>query len=1119
MRLFDRIHEFKKIFLKREQENTEFIRNENLEKLMKFSAAINDLLQEYRYIAKSEYIGLQKKFEETEKYFQVLEDSGMLSDFCAKNHTSQEKVDEILAFYKNAESEIEKHNDIYISEALKKEKEYLDNILKDVDPAIVLDEDQRKVILTDEDYALVIAGAGAGKTTTVAAKVKYLVEKKNIDPKQILVVSFTNKAVSELKEKIQGALGIECPIATFHSTGNAIIHKNLPEEKFNIVDNSKMYYVIRDYFRGSIMKNESLVNKLIMFFASYFDAPYEGDDLNGFFNNIAKANYATMRSDLEDFRREVIDARTKKSVTIQNEVLRSQQEVEIANLLYLNNIEYEYEPAYPFYIPNSNKLYTPDFVIFQGDKKAYLEHFGITEEGKNDRYNQDEIEKYKKAVRDKIMLHRRHGTTLIYTFSAYKDGRPLAVHLKEELEAKNFELKSKSDKEVMELLVAGEENRYIRKLLNLICRFISNFKVNGYSAEEFERMYYSTQNVRSRLFLEICHECYLEYNRWLKENQVVDFEDMINESSRILREVKEMKQKLDFKYVIVDEYQDISKQRFDLTKALAEVTNAKIIAVGDDWQSIYAFSGSDITLFTKFAEKMGYAKLLKIVKTYRNSQEVIDIAGNFIQKNKEQIEKRLLSPKNITDPVVIYTYDSTYKGRNGNRRSGANYAMAYAVEKVLEELLVYKKKEGKVPGEILLLGRYAFDGDRLERSGLFEYVNRGNKIKRVKYPYLNITFMTVHSSKGLGYDDVIIINGKNETYGFPSKIEDDPVLAFVIRGDKSIEYAEERRLFYVAMTRTKNRVFCIAPEQNPSEFLLEIKRDYKNVILHGEWNEEEPQQYQTKVCPLCGYPMQLKYKKAYGLRLYICTNEPEICGFMTNDCRGGKLAIQKCDRCKDGYLIIKPNKSNGFFLGCTNYKPDGTGCNNAVSKKQYYTRMGYSADTEKKELSEVRNQPNTTLKKSDIKNNGYLSEEKNSENQQQPNDYVKIEKAKLSSGCCYEGWELNTVVYDILCGLQEVSKVRYYGIWMLVDVLHGIENKKISDNRLDRLSCFGSYRNMSKETIHTVIEWLIKEHYILKTKGQYPVLHSTHEGLHYCESITENKLKRLKKCLEENIVL
>lgn len=396
--------------------------------------------------------------------------------------------------------------------------------------------------------------------------------------------------------------------------------------------------------------------------------------------------------------------------------------------------------------------------------------------------------------------------------------------MQEALEVKGFELKPRSNKEVMELLVAGEENRYVRKLINLICRFISNFKVNGYNAEEFNRMYHSTQNVRSRLFLEICHDCYLEYDRWLKENKAVDFEDMINESARLLREVKEMKQKLSFKYIIVDEYQDISRQRFDLTKALSEVTDAKIIAVGDDWQSIYAFSGSDITLFTKFSEKMGYAKMLKIVKTYRNSQEVIDIAGNFIQKNSEQIRKRLLSPKNITDPVIIYTYDSTAKGRKGDRRSGSNYAVAHAVETALTQLIMYKKQEGRQPGTILLLGRYAFDGDHLEKSGLFEFVRGGSKIKSVKYPKLDITFMTAHSSKGLGYDDVIIVNGKNETYGFPSKIEDDPVLAFVIKGDRSIDYAEERRLFYVAMTRTKNRVFFVAPEQNPSEFLLELKK-------------------------------------------------------------------------------------------------------------------------------------------------------------------------------------------------------------------------------------------------------------------------------------------------------
>lgn len=833
MGLLDRILGRKKLKVNTEKTSSvpsiERNRNENCVKIMQFYACIDKMLAEKRYVAKSDYLSLIKQYNETINFFDVLAQSGMLYNFCRENGVDSDDISKVIHIYNNIEDTFDKHNEEYISWAIQEEKDYLDNILKSVDPEVVLDEDQRKVILTDEDYCLVIAGAGAGKTTTVAAKVKYLVDKKGIDPSQILVVSFTNKAVNELKEKIQDALGVPCPIATFHSTGNAIIHKNSPDEKLNIVDSSKLYFVIRDYFRGSIMQNESVVNKLIMFFASYFDAPYEGDDLNGFFNNIAKANYSTMRSDLEDFKREVIDARTKKSVTIQNEILRSHQEVEIANFLYLNNLDYEYEPPYQYQIEFSRKPYTPDFVIYQGNKMTYIEHFGITENGENDRYSKYEIERYKKAVNDKILLHKKHGTSLIYTFSAYNDRRTLISHLKEELEKKGFELKPRSNKEVMEMLVAGEENRYTRKLVNLICRFISNFKVNGYNADDFNRMYHSTQNVRSRLFLDICHDCYLEYDRWLKENNAVDFEDMINESARLLREVKEMKKKLDFKYVIVDEYQDISRQRFDLTKALSEVTDAKIIAVGDDWQSIYAFSGSDITLFTKFAEKMGYAKMLKIVRTYRNSQDVIDIAGNFIQKNSAQIEKRLLSEKRITDPVIIYTYDSTSKGPNGNRRSGVNYAVAHAVEVALTQLLEYKKQEGKVPGTILLLGRYAFDGDHLEKSGLFEYINRGNKIKSVRYPKLDITFMTAHSSKGLGFDDVIIVNGKNETYGFPSKIEDDPVLGFVIKGDSSIDYAEERRLFYVAMTRTKNRVFFVAPEQNPSEFLLELKQDYKSV--------------------------------------------------------------------------------------------------------------------------------------------------------------------------------------------------------------------------------------------------------------------------------------------------
>ena len=484
MGLFDRLFGYRIVQqnTKRKSPMTEQDRpkNENAIRILECGKYIETLLNADRYIARSEYSKQISDFSSDIEFFSVLKQSGMFDDFCKKNNLSPGRINGIMDSYGNIQELIDEHNDKFVSESMIKEKDYLDNILKQVDPNIVLDEDQRRVVLTDEDYCLVIAGAGAGKTTTVAAKVKYLVDKKGIDPSQILVVSFTNKAVNELKDRIQKELDIPCPIATFHSTGNAIIHKNSPDEKLNIVDQSKLYFVIRDYFRNSIMRNESAVNNLIMFFASYFDAPYEGSDLNAFFNNIAKANFSTMRGDLEDFKREVIDTRTKKSVTIQNEVLRSYQEVEIANFLYLNNIDYEYEPIYKYDIEFSRKPYTPDFIIYQGEKSAYLEHFGITESGENDRFRPEEIERYKKAVRDKCILHKEHGTTLIYTFSAYNDGRSLLDHLKENLEAKGFELKPRSNKEVMEMLVAGEENRYIRKLINLICRFISNFKVNAY---------------------------------------------------------------------------------------------------------------------------------------------------------------------------------------------------------------------------------------------------------------------------------------------------------------------------------------------------------------------------------------------------------------------------------------------------------------------------------------------------------------------------------------------------------------------------------------------------------------------------------------------------------------
>lgn len=904
--------------------------------LESFKKQIDSLLSQDVFIAQSDIRQYITEYKELYSQFKSLHNTGTLSYFCHDRNLAIEDVEQFISFYEdfqNAEESliIKKHNDDFVNRHLKKDKTYLDTILKNVDAKINLDDEQRRVVLSDEDYTLVIAGAGAGKTTTVAAKVKYLVEQKNIHPEQILVISFTNKAVDELRDKINSALKINCPITTFHKTGYAILRRQDNDRK-TIVDQGFMFNVINNYLKGNILDNPALVDKLILFFGSYFDAPFEGKDLNDFFNYIKKADFSTLRGNMGEFAEKIIDKRTGKNISIAYETLRSSEEVRIANFLYMHGIEYSYEKIYPYNIPQSHKPYTPDFTIIQDGRIAYIEHFGITQNGCNLRYTAEQLDHYKEMVKDKVTLHRQHGTDLIYTFSEYNDGRDLLIHLREELTNRGFELHPRPAREIYDKIIGTEENRYISKLVKLICTFIHNFKTNGYTLDDFNRFLVMAQNQRSKLFLSICEQCFMEYTKRLKEKNAIDFEDMINNSARILREEEIKGKKLDFKYIIVDEYQDISRQRFNLTKELSNLCDAKIIAVGDDWQSIYAYAGSDITLFTNFKNTFGYGLELRITNTYRNSQEIIDIAGSFIQKNTSQIRKALISPKTIKDPIIIQSYSEDVDKKDYDGKGGKFYLIGKKVEEIIKEILSENPKSS-----ILLLGRYGFDGFNLTKSSDFIYWEKTGNVTSKTFSNIELEFMTAHRSKGLGYDNVIIINAIDGIYGFPSQVQEDPVLKYVVKSDYSIDYAEERRLFYVALTRTKNRVYIVTPQQRPSAFVRELIKDYPNIIVRGKIDNKLERPTQTKTCPICGYPLQFRYKKAYGLRLWICSNEPEICDFMTNNLNGGTLSILKCDQCRDGYLIVKEGETP--FLGCTNYRQDKTGCNRIMTMDYYNNLM------------------------------------------------------------------------------------------------------------------------------------------------------------------------------------
>ncbi len=903
--------------------------------LADFNSQLCLLLTQDKYVARSDYKPLLDNFASLFSQLNTLHKSKTLKYFCKNKGIDYSLACNLISTYyslatASTEAEIiKRHNDKFIKTHISLEKKYLNEILSTVDPNIVLDDEQRKVVLSDEDYTLVIAGAGAGKTTTVAAKVKYLVEKQNIKPEQILVISFTNKAVRELRDKINKSLRIKCPVTTFHKTGYAILRRQDTERK-SIVTEGFMYNVVNNYLKDNILENPELVDKVILFFGSYFDSPYEGENLNDFFNYITKADFTTLRGNLDEYTEQIIDSRTGKHISIVHETLRSSQEVRIANFLYMNGIDYVYEKPYQYNILRSHKPYTPDFTITQDDKIAYIEHFGITEDGRNNRYTTEQLLKYKNEVNDKVKLHRQHNTTLIYTFSRYKDNKDLLVHLATNLKSHGFELRPRSSREIFDKIVSTEENHYIARLVKLICTFIQNFKTNGYDIDEFYKFRIKSKNERAKLFLTICEQCYLEYTKRLKEKNVVDFEDMINDSARIIREEQIKGAKLDFKYIIVDEYQDISRQRYNLIKELSTLCNAKIVAVGDDWQSIYAYAGSDITLFTEFVKTFGYGKELSITKTYRNAQDVINIAGGFIQKNSKQIKKSLVSPKHITNPVIIQTYTEDVNRKEYEGKGGKYFLVGETVEKIMKEILTENPKSS-----ILLLGRYGFDGYNLTNSSDFQYWDRTGNITSNTFKDTEMEFMTVHRSKGLGFDNVIIINAIDAVYGFPSQVQDDPVLKYVVRGDNDIEYAEERRLFYVALTRTKNRVYIVTPQQRPSPFVRELVQDYRNVVLRGTLDDKQCNGPIDKRCPICGYPLQLRYKKAYGLKLWICSNEPEICGFMTNNLKGKDLSIVKCDQCKDGYLIVKDGTQGVPFLGCTNYKADKCGCNKTMTYVQY----------------------------------------------------------------------------------------------------------------------------------------------------------------------------------------
>lgn len=765
-----------------------------------------------------------------------------------------------------------------------------------------LDKQQRTAVITDEDRVLVLAGAGSGKTLTISAKVKYLCEIKKVNPQDILLISFTRKSAQEMTDRIQKRLGINVEATTFHKLGLDII-KTSEGCRPEVSDEEELSRFVHGFFEKELLKYPDLIKSLTEYFTYYLEIPDRMEDyssLGELYEEEKTIDLETLKSKYqrENYLRETSAEKAKAFTTLNNEKVKSLEETKIANFLFMHGVNYEYEKLYPFESSDPlRKTYRPDFYLTDYD--IYLEHFGVSKDFTVPWLSPVEERKYLDGIRWKRAFHEENNTKLIETYSYYSSEGTLLRKLEELLLSKGVKFKDRDFTDIFNTVYASKSNKYFSEFIKLCCTFITLFKSNNYKINDIEvlRQRYNSENNnsflcdRTSLFLEIIKALLTEYQRFLSTNKAIDFSDMINNAADKVAFGCDIPS---YKYLIVDEYQDISKSRFNFLKAIAERTNAKVFCVGDDWQSIYRFAGSDISLFTDFEKYFGYTKVLKIEKTYRNSQQLINEASRFIIQNPLQLKKDLHSDKNLEYPLVFWGFDDDPK-------------------QVLQKTINKIVSEFGMDSSILLLGRTNYDIDIARNTGLFRtYIeNRSEKLEYVPLPKIKVDFLSVHKSKGLEADNVIVLNFKNDKLGFPNQIADDEVLNLVLTHAESYRFAEERRLFYVAITRTKNRVFVLTDNKNPSPFFNEFDESKAVcfVSIRKKTNEGQTN------CPCCKTGVLLKVEHN-GKSFVGCSNYPR-CKYTLRDVTV-LLNPKKCPSC-GGFLIKRRDKNHHAFIGCTNY--------------------------------------------------------------------------------------------------------------------------------------------------------------------------------------------------------
>jgi DNA helicase-4 len=698
----------------------------------------------------------------------------------------QQGINDLLDVLSDNSKLLKERNQKFVDEEMRIYKDFFDNVEQ-----TPLTKEQRIASIVMEDRNLLVAAAGSGKTSTVVGKIGYALLKGLIKPEEVLVLAYNNHAARELEERIKGRLSglinnSEVKVKTFHALGMEIIAEITGKKP-----------TIANFAAGGEVADTRLMSELIDSLRTT-DSAFATQWL--LFVTLCRKpakNPAEFNSiqEWQDYIKQTGDYRDGKSglLTMNGELVKSHGEQAIANWLFMNSVVYEYERAYEYETADSKfRQYKPDFYF--PDINCYLEHYALD---KNDNPPKAFGDKYSNSIKWKRHLHNEKGTDVFdTTFDDYISG-VLFEKLESELTKRGVTLNPRSQDEIMERLQLPKLSTELGSLLRT---FIKHAKSNELDYKSLQNRSHSMpEPYRALLFANIASLVMSAYDSKLKSQNELDFEDLIVDATHhaIGKHFQHP-----YKLILVDEFQDISRARSKLLLSLLDkVPECQLFAVGDDWQSIYRFAGSDISIFTNFQNIFGHTSVNYLSQTFRSNQGIADLAARFIQKNPSQMKKVVEAKDKTTENVVIVKqYVKVDEAEN-------------LIESALSELNADAIHTDK-PASVFILGRYRHQSPD------------GLKVWQDKYSgKLRIEFRTIHSSKGLQADYVILVGLHIRNSAFPSEIADDPLLQMVMPEPEEYPHSEERRLMYVALTRAKHKVYLLGGKYTPSCFLTEINKN------------------------------------------------------------------------------------------------------------------------------------------------------------------------------------------------------------------------------------------------------------------------------------------------------